>query len=330
MKTVVLGDQKAWLEDAPDPTPDGEWIVVKVTVSPICGSDMHAYRAPGEHRGQGHEGVGQVAAVSPASRRKVGERVLINPVTGCGDCRACRSGNYIHCVQKPDGSGGHFAQYVRKQDWLCPVLPDDVPDDLASLMGCGLSPAYQALTRMQVSAFHTVLITGLGPVGLGATALAAFLGARVIAADLEPWRRARALELGAEIALDPSRPDMLEAVRELTRGEGVDRAVDASGSPVAERLCIDALGILGKVALIGENQGNIEFSPSGDGIRRGIEIIAAWHQNLSAIDDLITFLRRFPEARKLISHSFGFSRVDEAFATMASGKSAKVLLRPWD
>jgi threonine dehydrogenase-like Zn-dependent dehydrogenase len=330
VKQVVLGDGKAWLEDAPDPTPQGEWVVVKMHASPICGSDMHGYHAEGEHRGGGHEGAGEVVAVDAARHLKVGDRVAINPASGCGDCWLCRSGYYIHCRNMPVGSGGHFAQYVRKQDWLCPKLPDDIGYDLGSLVGCALSPAYQALMRTGVNAFHTILITGLGPVGLGAVALAKFLGAEVTAVDLEPWRLERAKELGADEALNSDEVDILDFVKEKTSGEGVPRALDASGSEQAERLCIDALRPLGKVAFIGENQGDIRYSPSRDGIRKGIDVIAAWHQNLNSFDDLITFLRRFPHAEKLISHTFGFSRVDEAFATFASRESAKVILHPWE
>jgi threonine dehydrogenase-like Zn-dependent dehydrogenase len=330
MQRVVLGGKRAWLEDVPDPTPEGEWVVVKMHASPICGSDMHAYHAEGEHHGGGHEGVGEVVAVDTAHRLKVGDRVLVNPASGCGECWRCRSGYYIHCRNMPPGSGGHFAQYVRKQEWLCPKLPDDLDYDLASLMGCGLSPAYQALTRMGVSAFHSLLVTGLGPVGLGAVALAKFMGAEVIAVDPEPWRCERARQIGAEEALDPTEVDVLQSVRDRTAGEGVHRALDASGKPDAERLCIDAVRALGKIAFIGENPNTIGYSPSNDGIRRGIEIIAAWHQNLTSVDDLITFLRRFPHAGKLISHTFGFSQVDEAFATFAGRESAKVVLHPWE
>ncbi len=330
MKHVIIGDGKAWIDDAPDPTPEGEWVVIKVHSSPICGSDMHAYHAPGAHAGGGHEGTGEVVAVDTAHRLKVGDRVLINPQSGCGECRVCMSGDYIHCRHAPAGATGHFAQYVRKQEWLCPKLPDDISYDLGSLMSCALSPAYQALMRMQTTAFHTILITGLGPVGLGAVALAKFLGAEVIAADMEPWRRERALELGAEDALDPSEVDVLQFIRDRTDGEGILRALDASGNGQAERLCIDALAPLGKVAFIGENQGDIEFSPSRDGIRRGIEVITAWHRDLKSTGDLVTFLRRFPHAEKLITHCFGFGEADEAFATMASRQCVKVILRPWE
>ena len=330
MKCVALGDRRAWLVDAPDPTPQGEWVVVKLHASPICGSDMHGYHAPGEHTGGGHEGVGEVVAIDTAHRLRVGDRVLVHPATGCGECWRCRSGAYIHCRAMPPGSGGHFAQYVRKQEWLCPKLPDDLSYDLASLMGCALSPAYQALIRMEVSAFHSLLITGLGPVGLGAVALAKFLGAEVFAVDPEPWRRDRAAHLGADVTIDPTATDVLAWVRDHTSGEGVHRALDASGKPDAERLCIDAVRALGKVAFIGENPGTIEYSPSNDGIRRGIEVLAAWHQNLASLDDLVTFLRRFRHADLLISHTFGFSHVDEAFATFAARESAKVILHPWE
>lgn len=328
MKHVVLGDGKAWLEDAPDPTPEGEWVVAKVLSSPICGSDMHAYHAPGAHAGGGHEGVGEIVAVDNARHVKVGDRVLLHPASGCGECRFCRQGDYIHCQHTPAGSTGHFAQFVRKQDWLCLPIPDDLDSDLASMMGCGLSPAYQATKRLGVTGYDDLLVTGLGPVGLGATALGAFLGARVIGVEPSAWRRERALALGADVVLDPGEGDTLEMVRELTRGEGVRVAVDASGRPEAERLCIDALRPLGKVAFIGENQGDIVYSPSRDGIRKGIEIIACWHQNLNSLPDLVTFLRRSPVARQLISHTYGFGEVDEAFATFASGEAAKVVLRP--
>jgi L-iditol 2-dehydrogenase len=329
MKHVVLGDGKAWLEDAPDPTPEGEWVVAKVLASPICGSDMHGYRAPGAHAGGGHEGVGEIVAVDNARHVKVGDRVLLHPASGCGECWLCRRGDYIHCRHMPPGSTGHFAQFVRKQDWLCLPIPDDLDSDLASMMGCGLSPAYQAVTRLGVRAFDDLLITGLGPVGLGATALGAFLGARVIAVEPSAWRRQRAHELGAEVTLDPAAGETLEMIRELTRGEGVRVAIDASGRPEAERLCIDALRQMGKVAFIGENQDDIAYGPSRDGIRRGIEVIACWHQNLNSLPDLVAFLRRSPVAGKLISHTFGFSQVDEAFAAFAGGEAAKVVLHPW-
>jgi len=328
MKIVMTGGRSAWLEDAPDPTPEGEWVVVKTTSAPICGSDMHGYFADGAHPG-GHEAVGEVVAVDAARHLGVGDRVLVHPASGCGQCWLCRRGDYIHCRAMPSGSGPHFAQYIRKQEWLCPKVPDDVSDDLASLMGCGLSPAYQALTRLGVNAFSTVLITGLGPVGLGATALASFLGARVWAVDTVAWRRQRAERLGAEAALDPGQTDVLSFVREHTEGEGVPAALDASGNPDAERLCIDALRALGRVAFIGENQGDIAYSPSRDGIRRGIEVIAAWHQNLNSLQDLLTFLRRFPRASDLISHTFGLADVEEAFRVFASREAAKVILHPW-
>jgi len=330
MKRVLVGQEKAWIEEVADPTPEGEWVVIKVHASPICGSDMHAYRAPEGSHASGHEGAGEVVAVNGARHLKVGDRVLINPASGCGQCSLCKSGSYIHCKSAPAGSGPHFAQFVRKQEWLCPRLPDDIDYDMGSLMGCALSPAYQALTRMQTTAFHSILITGLGPVGLGAVALAKFMGAEVIGVDPEPWRRERAEALGADVTLDAAQADALAFITDVTEGQGVQRALDASGNAEAERLCIDAVGVLGKVAFIGENQGSIELWPSRDGIRRGTEIITAWHQNLNSYDDLVAFLHRFHEAGKLISHTFGFDEVQQAFEMMASRQCAKVILHPWE
>lgn len=328
MKQVVLGNERAWLEDAPDPEPSGEWIVVRMTRTPICGSDMYAFRARETIYGGGHEGVGEVVAVDGARHRRPGDRVALNGSSGCGTCQSCLAGDYILCTAKPPFSG-HFQHYVRIQEWLCMPLPADISWDLGALMGCGLCPAFEALKRLGVTAFSTVLVTGLGPVGLGAVALAKFLNARVIAADVEPWRRQRAEEIGADVVLDAAAEGVLAAVRDLTEGRGVPAAVDCSGNPAAERLALDALAPRGRLAFVGENLGTIEVSPSNDLIRRDVEIHGAWHFNLNDAHHLVTFLRRFPQAGKLISHTFGFTQVQEAFDTFASRQAAKVLLDPW-
>jgi threonine dehydrogenase-like Zn-dependent dehydrogenase len=109
------------------------------------------------------------------------------------------------------------------------------------------------------------------------------------------------------------------------------KAVECSGREVAERLLIDLARVRAAIAFVGENQGTIPVSPSRDFIRKGLTVHGVWHMNVQDAPDLLEFLRRAPaKADLLVSHTFGFDRVQEAFDTFASGKSAKVILLPWE
>ena len=136
--------------------------------------------------------------------------------------------------------------------------------------------------RMAVGPLDTLLITGLGPVGLGALTIAKLHGARVIAVDTEPWRRDLAREMGADETLDASEANLLARVLDLTKGRGVDKAIDCSGNPAAERLCVDATTVRGWVAFIGENPNEIPLGPSRDLIRKGLTLIGSWHYNVTS------------------------------------------------
>lgn len=329
MKQLVLGNGQARVEEVPEPTPEPGWVVVKVMVTPICGSDRGAFLAEEENRWGGHEGAGVVAETAEHCRFKRGDRVLISPAGGCGTCPLCLSGDYIYCPNGPPPTS-HFAQYVKKKEDILRSLPDDVSFEVGSLGGCALSPGFSALDRMRVGAFDTVLVTGLGPVGLGAVAIASFRGARVLGVEPEAFRRNLALEVGAEETFDPTDGDALEWTRQLTDGTGVSCAVECSGKPDAERLCMDAAATLGQVAFAGENQSMIEVSPSRDFIRKGLTVLGTWHMNLLDFPKLLTLMRRKPEIEKIITHTFAFERAREAFETFLSGKSGKVLLKPWE
>jgi L-iditol 2-dehydrogenase len=133
------------------------------------------------------------------------------PLDACGECALCVAGEYIHCehgvnFQAFHGSAegqGTYVQYLLKQDWQLPKIPEGVSYEHASLACCGLGPSFGAMETMQVSSFDTILITGLGPVGLGAVVNATYRGARIIAVESVPWRVQRAHEMGVEHVLDP-------------------------------------------------------------------------------------------------------------------------------
>jgi L-iditol 2-dehydrogenase len=183
---------------------------------------------------------------------------------------------------------------------------------------------------MGLSAFDTVLITGLGPVGLGAIVNARFRGARVIGVESVPWRVERAPKLGAAAVLDPRATDLVAQIRELTDGRGVDCSLDCSGSVQAERLCIDATRRKGKVAFIGECGDDLAIRISPDMIRKGLTLIGSWHYNLSAYPSVMKVIRESPLIDLLISHVLPMSRIQEAFEISASHETAKILLKPWE
>ena len=330
MSVVTIGGRKAWLAEQPVPEPCGNEVVVKIHASPLCGSNMGMFSADGEFVNVGHEAAGEVVAVAQSQLLKVGDRVVLAPLNACGTCPDCLAGDVIFCAYRPQNFG-FFAQYTRVLDTACLKIPDGIDYVHASLLGCGLGPAYEAISQLQVSGFDTLVVTGLGPVGLGATALATFLGARVIAIDPEPYRRDLAMRLGADVTLDGADPALHACLRAAVGERGIRKGLDCSGKEAAERLLIELAGIRGVIAFVGENGGTIPVSPSNDFIRKGLTILGCWHMNMLQAPNLFTFLRRAPEkAELLISHRFGFSQVQQAFDTFASRQSAKVILLPWE
>jgi len=131
----------------------------------------------------------------------VGDRVVAMPLFGCGTCEYCESGDYIHCYESLKTHEATMAQYIVKPTFILQKIPDDVSYERASLACCGLGPSFGAFQQMDLNTFDTVLITGLGPVGLGAIVNARYRGARVIAVESNPFRTTRAnnLKSGSEV-----------------------------------------------------------------------------------------------------------------------------------
>jgi threonine dehydrogenase-like Zn-dependent dehydrogenase len=328
MKALRVGRRRAVLVDVPDPQAEGDWVVIRIHAAPLC-TEYKAFVSDREVENIGHEAVGEVVDVASAGPLQVGDRVLVSPQAGCGACFYCQTGEYIHC-RNQKSVGGTLAQYIAKPAWMCPRLPDDMDYVHASLAGCALGPGLNAAKRMDVSASDTYLICGLGPVGLGALLVGKFRNARTIVVEPEAFRREKAREMGADHVLDPSNDDVGEAIRDLTRGVGVDKAVDCSGNPDAERLCLDATRSLGHVTFVGENGGTIPISPSRDFIRKGLHLHGSWHWGLHDFAAMMSMIRRSPLVDRLITHVLPMSRAQEAFELCAAHQTGKAILRPWE
>ena len=334
---AITGERRAEVIDLPDPTPAENFVVVKILAAPMC-TEYKAFKAGREGNRLGHEAAGEVVEIAQPGRVAVGDRVVVMPGNGCGKCPMCLSGDYIHCQhgRKPlevcqcEAGTATFAQYVLKQDWMLLPIPDDMSYEHASMACCGLGPTFSAMDRMGVGAFDTVMVTGLGPVGLGGVINAVFRGARVIGVEGHPYRAELARSLGAAAVIDPADEDALDQIMDLTGGVGVDAAVDCSGVAAAQRLMIDAARRRGQVSFVGE-AGDLTIAVSRDTIRKGLTLHGVWHWNLADTHRMMQMIAQCGEQMdRFITHTFPLTAVQDAWELQLTGECGKVVLHPWE
>ncbi|GMA63066.1 zinc-binding dehydrogenase [Alicyclobacillus fastidiosus] len=327
-KAAVLGKNRVGLVEASMPESIGDMVVVKVNVAPMC-SEYKTFLSGKETDCLGHEAVGEVVQASSLSHVQVGDRVVVMPLNGCGKCGYCLAGDYIHCHSNTM-QDATMAQYVLKPAFILQQVPDDISDEMASLACCALGPSFGAFQRMSLGSYDTILVTGLGPVGLGAVVNAKFRGARVIAVDSNQYRANVAREIGAEVVFDPRESDLVEQILNRLGEPGVDYAIDCSGTVAAHRTCIDAVRRKGQVALVGECYNETPIIASKDFIRKGLTLFGSWHYNLNDFPKLMHMIRTFPPVKELISHVYPMTQIQQAFETSASQQCAKILIKPWE
>jgi L-iditol 2-dehydrogenase len=334
-KVIITGPKKAELIDVPTPKPKFDWVLVKIKVAPLC-TEFESYENGEMEFALGHEAAGEVVAVDQPGHLEIGDRVVVMPQYPCGKCSLCLSGEYIHCEDiynieqftgSPEGSST-YAQYILKPAWLLPKIPADISYEHASMLCCGLGPTFGAMERMQVNAFDTVLITGMGPVGLGGVINAVYRGARVIALVRNPYRSKLAKDLGADQIINPNDKNALKQILESTNGTGVDKAIECAGDLAAQRLAIKATKRHGAIAFVGES-GDLTIKVSDELIRTGLTLHGIWHYNLNDIPKLFQIVEKSKtQLDKLITHTFPMSQVNEAWKLQLTGQCGKVILYP--
>jgi len=337
MKAVMItGERKCEVVERPIPKATGEFVVVRIHVAPMC-TEYKAYKAGNMYHPLGHEAVGDVVEVAQRGKVDVGQRVVVMPQFPCGTCPLCLSGNYIHCQDNKDmkevlGSEwgtDTYAQFIVKQDWLLLPIPDGMSYEHAGMACCGFGPTFGAMELMNVGAFDTVLITGLGPVGLGGVINAHYRGARVIVIEGNVYRARLARELGAEAVFDPNADGVLNKVLELTDGRGVDKAIECSGAAAAAAFCIKAVRRKGQLSIVG-GSGDFTVNGVGDFISKGLSVHGVWHWNLGLSPRMMKVIEGSGGLiDKAITHSFPLSKVQDAWELQLTGQCGKVLLRPW-
>src|SRR5258707_323588 len=333
MKAVVfMGDRKLEFLEFSDPAPGPGEVVIEIKASGMCGSDLKFYRAA-KNGGQalglgptsgpaiaGHEPCGVVVAVGAGvGERKapVGARVMVHHYKGCGVCQPCRVGWSQLCaegivVYGVTGHGAH-SRYMKVPASTLVPLPDALSFETGAAISCGTGTAYGALRRMNLSGRDTIAVFGQGPVGLSATMLATAMGARVIAIDVGPERLALAKSFGAGTTLDSRSRDPVEALKELTHGEGVDLALDCSANSDARLAAVRSTRTWGTVCFVGEG-GTVTLDVSKDLLRRQITLIGSWTFNVNGQDECARFVaeRRIPLA-KLITQRYKLDQAADAY-----------------
>jgi 2-desacetyl-2-hydroxyethyl bacteriochlorophyllide A dehydrogenase len=296
MKGMVFkGNRQIELMEFPDPTPGPGEVVLEIKASGMCGSDLKFYRAAdataalglGAISGPliaGHEPCGVVAAVGPGvspKQARVGQRVMQHHYRGCGACDHCSTGWMQLCVEgvaEVYGATGHgaHARYMKCPARTLVPLPDELSFAAGAAISCGTGTAWGALQRLALTADQTIAVFGQGPVGLSATLLAAQMGARVIALDVNDARLERAREFGAQALINPTKtPDVVQAIRDLTHGRGAHASLDASSSPNARAQAVRCVRTWGKACFVGEGD-SVTLDVSPDLLRRQVTLIGSW------------------------------------------------------
>jgi L-iditol 2-dehydrogenase len=330
---AITGPRQGGIVERPDPRVQGEFARVRITVAPMC-TEFKGYKDGGATDNIGHEAAGVVDEVGPQAALKPGDRVVVMPQYPCGKCDLCLAGDYIHCEHTVDPLAAcasqtgtaTYAQYCIKQDWLLLPVPEDVSIEHASMACCGLGPTFGALQRMATGAFDTVLVVGLGPVGLGAVINARFRGARVLGLDSNPYRAQLARALGAEAVVNPADPEALQQIKSLSGGKGADAVIECTAVPAAQQFALQAARRRGKVSFVGWG-GHFEVDNMIPG---GLDLHGCWHWNLHDQARMWQTIRACaPQLDQLITHRFPMSRVQDAWELQLTGQCGKVLLDPW-
>ncbi len=344
MKAVLFpGDRKVVVEDRPIPEPHLGEVLVQTKASAICRSDMGLYSGTSAIVGSvaagsglvvpGHEPAGVVAAVGAGvTSLQPGDRVSGYLPVGCGHCQYCASGYLMLCPQWKclgfDIDGGD-AEYFVLPERNCLPLPDSCSFVAGALMTDMIGSQYHVQRELGVRGGQTVTVVGLGPMGAAAVLVATALGARVIAVDLLPARLELAAELGAAQVVDSSREDAAKAILDYTRGVGTEAAIDCSGVPAGQNLCLDVAAKRGAVAFVGESR-STEINPSDQIIRKLLTVVGGWYFPLGDWHDIVRLVvgQQLP-IEKLVTHTFALEQASDAFAAFDRRETEKAVF-VWD
>ena len=338
MKSLVKAhsEKGIWLEDTSKPEVGHNDLLIKIRKTAICGTDMHIYNWDEWAQNTipvpmvvGHEYVGEVVGMGEeVAGFQVGDRVSGEGHITCGHCRNCRAGRR-HLCRNESGVGvnrpGAFAEYLVIPAFNAFKIPDNISDDLASIFDPFGNAVHTALSFDLVG--EDVLITGAGPIGIMAAAVAKHVGARhVVITDVNPYRLALAEKMGASRAVNVSNTNLKDVMNELGMTEGFDVGMEMSGVPSAFRDMLNNMNNGGKVAMLGIPPQDVAINWN-EVIFKGLtikgiygrEMFETWYKMASLIQSGL-------DLTPIITHQFPVDDFQKGFDTMGSGESGKVIL----
>jgi threonine 3-dehydrogenase len=338
MKALVKAkpERGIWMQDIDPPTVGHNDVLIEITKTAICGTDIHIYQWDDWAQNTipvpltaGHEFCGRIVECgSEVKGFEIGDRVSAEGHITCGVCRNCRAGRRHLCmntlgvgVNRP----GAFAEYLSVPAFNVFKLPDSITDDMASILDPLGNATHTALSFDLVG--EDVLITGAGPIGIMATAIARYAGARhIVITDVNDYRLELARQMGASMALNVTRESIDGAMQELGMVEGFDVGMEMSGNGQAFEDMLRTMHHGGKIALLGilpEHTGIDWDAVIFKGLTlKGIygrEMFETWYKMSSMLQSGLNI-------DPIITHHFPIDEYLPAFDLMESGQSGKVIL----
>lgn len=310
-------------------------VLVAVEACSICGTDVHLLNDPPGFLGTkgivlGHECVGKVEAVGVSvGGLKPGDRIVLEPNLACGYCVYCRAGMPNMCENDRILGvtiDGVFADYFVAPEKHLTKIPDDMSAELA-VFGEPVNCVMGAMSKIRVLPGECALVLGAGPIGLYFTMLLKANGAgMVIVSEPSSFRADYAKKCGADIVVDPTKEDLAEVVKGLTGGLGVDIAVDAVGSLVAD--AISCTRRAGRIVLFGQNNAAKETICQNDITRNGLTIIGNYIGQFSMPPTIKVLNSGLIDVEKIITHRISLSDFAVGLEAMRNGEALEVIMYP--
>ena len=325
-----------WMVDAAMPEFGHNDLLIKINKTAICGTDMHIFNWDEWSQNTipvpmivGHEYVGQVIEVGQEVRGfKKGDRVSGEGHITCGHCRNCRAGR-VHLCRNTVGVGvnrqGAFAEYLVIPAYNAFKIPDNISDDLAAIFDPFGNAVHTALSFNLTG--EDVLITGAGPIGIMAAAVAKHVGARhVVVTDVNDYRLDLASKMNATRTVNVVKESVKDVMDELGMTEGFDVGMEMSGVPAAFTDMLENMNHGGKIAMLGIPPKDMAIDWN-QVIFKGLEIkgiygremFETWYKMASLIQSGL-------DLSPILTHQYDVSDFQKGFEKMGSGQSGKVLL----
>ncbi|MGB7751724.1 MAG: zinc-binding dehydrogenase [Candidatus Acidiferrales bacterium] len=363
------------IREYPLPEPAAGCVLIRMEMSGICGTDKHTFQGYTAQYGgrqlefpiiQGHENVGTIAAIGGDGKYadfegvalREGDRVVVGANVACGECYYCRHDFPYYCCEKTTDYGNNLSaknpphlfggwsqyMYVVPGSFLVKV-PDDLPSEVAVLteifaVSVGLDRAkhMSAFPNESFRFDDTVVVLGVGPLGMCFLMKARMLGAgTIVAMDKSEYRLNFAKRLGADFAVNVgtmSKEERLKMVKDLTHGRGADMVIECAGVPEAVPEALDMLRVGGLLVEAGNfsDLGEVPISPHRHICAKNARILGVAGEEPAAygpsMRQMARYMKNYP-LREFVTHRYGLRDVDAAMRKSVEAESMKVVLEPW-